>query len=80
MHDERVGFARMPQVQGPMQVIALIDDPGVVRRILEHPGALDKRNMHEYSTGKSPAAVMPSSFTACMVTRRTARMTSCASS
>ena len=27
-----------PRCKGPMRVIALIDDPGVVRRILEHLG------------------------------------------
>jgi hypothetical protein len=27
-----------PKCQGPMRVIALIDDPAVVRRILEHLG------------------------------------------
>ena len=27
-----------PKCKGPMRVIALIDDPGVVRRILEHLG------------------------------------------
>ena len=27
-----------PQCKGPMRVIALIDDPAVVRRILEHLG------------------------------------------
>ena len=27
-----------PECKGPMRVIALIDDPGVVRRILEHLG------------------------------------------
>ena len=27
-----------PKCNGPMRVIALIDDPGVVRRILEHLG------------------------------------------
>ncbi len=27
-----------PKCQGPMRVIALIDDPAVVRRILEHVG------------------------------------------
>jgi hypothetical protein len=27
-----------PKCKGPMRIIALIDDPGVVRRILEHLG------------------------------------------
>ena len=27
-----------PQCKGPMRVIALIEDPGVIRRILEHLG------------------------------------------
>ena len=27
-----------PKCKGPMRVIALVDDPGVVRRILEHLG------------------------------------------
>ena len=27
-----------PKCKGPMRVIALIDDPGVIRRILEHLG------------------------------------------
>jgi len=27
-----------PKCKGPMRIIALIDDPGVIRRILEHLG------------------------------------------
>ena len=32
------GSLACPRCNGPVQVIALIDDPGVVRRILEHLG------------------------------------------
>ncbi len=42
-----------PKCKGPMRVIALIDDPGVVRRILEHLG----RWAPEASERGPPAAV-----------------------
>ena len=43
-----------PKCKGPMRIIALIDDPGVVRRILEHLGRWAPE-----ATGRDPPAQVP---------------------
>ena len=47
--------ARMPEVQGPMRVIALIDDKAVIRKILTHLGMW----VPQIEAGRGPAPPAP---------------------
>lgn len=48
-----------PKCKGPMRVIALIDDPGVVRRILEHLGRWAPEPAERGPAAQAPAARNP---------------------
>jgi hypothetical protein len=73
----------MPQVQGADRVIALIDDPGVVRRILEHIGHWAPEPAERGPPAQAPdwlrSAVIPLTATKSPTSRSAAREASAAS-